>query len=93
MATARCSNMCGRGSSRQRSSSIPQAYSSAAYSTAKGRGPSKKKARRWVVECMHSWFNRFRSILTRRSKKAKNYLGMLSFVCGLTSYRAAGLFE
>ena len=51
-----------------------------------------KKARRWVVERTHSWFNRFRSILTRWCKKAKNYLGMLCFVCGLISYRAAGLF-
>ena len=51
-----------------------------------------KKARRWVVERTHSWMNRFRSLLTRWSKKAKNYLGMLYFVCGLISYRAAGLF-
>lgn len=51
-----------------------------------------KKARRWVVERTHSWFNRFRGILTRWSKKPQNYLGMLHFVCGLISYRAAGLF-
>ena len=36
--------------------------------------------------------NRFRSILTRWCKKERNYLGMLYFVCGLISYRAAGLF-
>ena len=51
-----------------------------------------KKARRWVVERTHSWFNRFRSILTRWAKKEQNYLGMLYFVCGLISYRASGLF-
>ena len=51
-----------------------------------------KKARRWVVERTHSWMNRFRSILTRWCKKERNYLGMLYFVCGLISYRAAGLF-
>ena len=58
---------------------------------AKKKQPGKK-ARRWVVERSHSWFNRFRSILTRWCKKERNYLGMLYFVCGLISYRAAGLF-
>ena len=48
-----------------------------------------EKARRWVVERTHRWFNRFRSILTRWSKKAKNSLAMLYFVCGLVTYRAA----
>ena len=51
-----------------------------------------KKARRWVVERTHSWMNRFRSIFTRWCKKERNYLGMLFFVRGLISYRAAGLF-
>ena len=59
---------------------------------AKKKKKCGEKARRWVVERTHSWFNRFRSLLTRWSKKAKNYLGMLYFVCGLISYRAAGLF-
>ena len=58
---------------------------------AKQKQPGKK-ARRWVVERTHSWMNRFRSILTRWCKKERNYLGMLYFVCGLISYRAAGLF-
>ncbi len=51
-----------------------------------------QKARRWLVERTHSWMNRFRSILTRWTKKAANYEGLLHFVCGLISYRAAGLF-
>ena len=58
---------------------------------AKQKQPGKK-ARRWVVERTHGWMNRFRSILTRWCKKERNYLGMLYFVCGLISYRAAGLF-
>jgi len=45
-----------------------------------------------VVERTHSRMNRFRSLLTRRAKKAENYLGLLHFVCGLIAYRAAGLF-
>ena len=51
-----------------------------------------QKARRWVVERSHSWFNRFRSLLTRWCKKERNYLGMLYFVCGLITYRAALFF-
>ena len=51
-----------------------------------------QKARRWPVERTHSWMNRFRSLLTRWTKKAVNYEAMLHFVCGLIAYRAAGLF-
>jgi len=49
------------------------------------------KARRWVVERTHSWLNRFRRILIRWEKKAENYLGLLHFVCGLITYRCAGI--
>ena len=51
-----------------------------------------KQARRWPVERTHSWMNRFRGVLTRWTKKSVNCLGLLHFVCGLVSYRAAGLF-
>lgn len=51
-----------------------------------------QKARRWVVERTHSWMNRLRSLLIRWAKKERNYRAMLHFVCGLISYRAAGLF-
>jgi len=41
------------------------------------------KARRWTVERIHSWMNRFRRLLIRWEKKAENYLAMihLSFAC------------
>jgi len=51
------------------------------------------KARRWVVERVHSWMNRFRRILVRWEKKAQNYLAMLHFVCAIITWRASGLFE
>ena len=50
------------------------------------------KARRWVVERTHSWMNRFRGILIRWAKKADNYLAQLHLVCGIITWRAAGLF-
>lgn len=65
----------------------------------RGRGEERQalkrevgfKARRWVVERTHSWLNRFRRILIRWEKKAENYLGLLHFVCGLITYRCAGI--
>jgi transposase len=50
------------------------------------------KARRWVVERTHSWMNRFRRLLVRWEKHAKNYLALLHFVCGIIAFRSAGLF-
>jgi len=48
------------------------------------RGEEKKlieqdptfKARRWVVELAHSWFNRFRKLLPRYEKTDLSYLAL-----------------
>lgn len=50
------------------------------------------KARRWVVERVHSWLNRFRRLLVRWEKKPQNYLAFLHFACSLIAFRATGLF-
>ena len=50
------------------------------------------KARRWVCERSHSWFNRFRRILIRWEKKPENYIGLLHLVCAIIAFRCAGLF-
>jgi len=50
------------------------------------------RSRRWVVERTHSWMNRFRRILIRWEKKARNYLAMLHFACAWITFKAAGLF-
>lgn len=50
-----------------------------------------KRARRWVVERTHSWLNRFRGLLIRWAKKAKNYLGFLHLACGIITWRSIGL--
>jgi len=63
----------------------------------RARGEEAKKikqragftARRWVVERTHSWFNRFRYVLVRWSKKLQNYLGLLHFVCAIITFRHA----
>lgn len=56
------------------------------------REDASKKARRWVVERVHRWMNRFRRLLVRWDKKPENYLAFLHFACGLIAFRAAGLF-
>jgi putative transposase len=50
------------------------------------------RARRWVVERTHSWMNRFRRLLIRWEKKARNYVGLLHFACAWITFRAAGVF-
>jgi putative transposase len=39
-----------------------------------------KRARRWVVERIFSWLNRYRRILVRWEKKVKNYEALLHLV-------------
>jgi putative transposase len=38
------------------------------------------RPRRWVVERIHSWMNRYRRILVRWEKKAANYIALLHLV-------------
>lgn len=47
------------------------------------------RARRWVVERTHSWFNRFRRLLIRWEKKVVNYTAMLHLACAYITLRAA----
>jgi putative transposase len=49
--------------------------------------PDRHPARRWVVEVAHSWFNRFRRLLVRWEKQAKNYLGFVQLAAILIVYR------
>jgi transposase len=45
------------------------------------------KARRWVVEACHSWLNRFRKLLVRYGKKARNYQALVEFACVVIFWR------
>jgi len=59
------------------------------------RGEEKKelehnpnfRARRWVVEVTHSFFNRFRKLLVRFEKKAANYMALLHLACAVIVWR------
>lgn len=45
------------------------------------------KARRWVVEVCHSWFNRFRKLLVRYEKMDRSYLGLLMLAASVIILR------
>ena len=49
-----------------------------------------ERARRWVVERTHSWFNRFRKLLIRWEKKPQNYLALVQFAAVLIVWRLVG---
>ncbi len=49
--------------------------------------PDRHPPRRWVVEVAHSWFNRFRRLLTRWEKRAATYLGFVHLAASLIIYR------
>jgi putative transposase len=49
--------------------------------------PNRHPPRRWVVEVGHSWFNRFRRLLTRWEKRAETYLGFVQLAACLIIYR------
>lgn len=40
------------------------------------KGDPCKKARRWVVEVAHSWFNRFRKLLVRYEKLDRSFVAL-----------------
>ncbi len=45
--------------------------------------PERHPPRRWVVEVGHSWFNRFRRLLTRSEQRAATYLGFVQIAAVL----------
>lgn len=49
--------------------------------------PNRHPPRRWVVEVGHSWFNRFRRLLTRWEHQADHYLGFVHLAAVLIIYR------
>lgn len=56
----------------------------------KRRNP-EKKARRWVVEVAHSWFNRFRKLLVRYEKLERSFLGLNHLAAAIIAFRKVRL--
>jgi len=49
------------------------------------------RARRWVVEVCHSWFNRFRKLLVRYEKTHSSYLALLHLAAAIICWRKVGV--
>lgn len=50
-----------------------------------------KKARRWVVEVAHSWFNRFRKLLVRYEKLEHSFIGLNHLAAAIIAFRKVPL--
>ena len=50
-----------------------------------------KKARRWVVEVAHSWFNRFRKLLVRYEKLERSFVALNHLAAAIIVFRKVPL--
>ena len=57
---------------------------------AKRRHP-RTKARRWVVEVCHSWFNRFRKLLVRYEKLERSFVALNHLAAAIIAFRRVPL--
>ena len=65
---------------------IPHVVDRRQEASAKRRQPGKK-ARRWVVEVSHSWFNRFRKLLVRYEKLERTFMGLNHLAAAIIAFR------
>jgi transposase len=65
---------------------IPHVVDRRQESNAKRRHPGKK-ARRWVVEVCHSWFNRFRKLLVRYEKLERSFMALNHLAAAIIAFR------
>ena len=69
---------------------IPHVKSRGEEIAAKKKEPGYR-ARRWLVEANHSWFNRFRKIHVRHEKTAASYVALLHFAAAIICWRKVGI--
>lgn len=69
---------------------IPHVVSRPKEAAAKRRNPTKK-ARRWVVEVCHSWFNRFRKLLVRYEKLERSFMALNHIAAAIIAFRKVKL--
>jgi transposase len=65
---------------------IPHVQGRGQEAQEKRRDPNKR-ARRWVVEVAHSWFNRFRKLLVRYEKLDRSFLGLNHLAAAIIAFR------
>ncbi len=69
---------------------IPHVVDRRQEGDAKRVDPSKK-ARRWVVEVCHSWFNRFRKLLVRYEKLERSFVALNHLAAAIIAFRKVPL--
>ena len=69
---------------------IPHVVGRRTEADAKRRDPNKK-ARRWVVEVCHSWFNRFRKLLVRYEKLHRSFIALNHIAAAIIAFRKVPL--
>jgi len=69
---------------------IPHVVDRRQEADSKRRDP-KKKARRWVVEVCHSWFNRFRKLLVRYEKLDRSFVALNHLAAAIIAFRKVPL--
>ena len=55
------------------------------------RRNTARKARRWVVEVCHSWFNRFRKLLVRYEKLERSFVALNHIAAAIIAFRKVKL--
>lgn len=65
---------------------IPHVVGRKSEADQKKRVP-QKKARRWVVEACHGWFNRFRKLLVRYEKLERTFLALNHLAAAIITLR------
>lgn len=65
---------------------IPHVVDRRQEAAIKRRDPTKK-ARRWVVEVCHSWFNRFRKLLVRYEKLERSFVALNHLAAAIIAFR------
>ena len=69
---------------------IPHVVGRRKEADAKRHNPMKK-ARRWVVEVCHSWFNRFRKLLVRYEKLHRSFIALNHIAAAINAFRKVPL--
>lgn len=69
---------------------IPHVVDRGKEAQAKRRNPTTR-ARRWVVEVCHSWFNRFRKLLVRYEKLERSFVALNHIAAAIIAFRKVPL--
>jgi IS5 family transposase len=86
----RRSSTCARTQGIELHRYIAHAVDRRKEARAERRQPGKK-ARRWVVEVCHSWFNRFRKLLARYEKLERSFMALNHLAALIIAFRKVPL--